>query len=165
MGDPWLTPSQSQFQVDLLFNTPESLFEVSSAYEVLISLENKIGKVQREKFRRRIQNGYGVPGDHQYYTWRDLFMEIGARDNSGDCPCNSACSCSYAGIGFCLCLNGGCFPRRKSAASSLAFLPTPSAPPTPPVQPTPSSALGEYESPQKGLPNCNVVSCIIFNKS
>jgi len=48
MGDPWLTPSQPQSQVDLLFNTLESPFKVSSAYEALVSLENKIGKVQRE---------------------------------------------------------------------------------------------------------------------
>ena len=157
-GDPWLTPSQPQPQVDVLFNTPESRFEVSSAYEALISLENKIGKVQREKFRRRFQNGYDVPGDHQYYAWLDLFMEIGGGDNSGDCPCNSACSCSCAGIGFCDCLNDGCFPRRKSAARSLAFLPTPSAPstppapPSPPAQPTPPSVSGEYESPQNSSP-------------
>ena len=37
MGDPWLIPSQPQRQVDVLFNTPEGPFEVSSAYEALIS--------------------------------------------------------------------------------------------------------------------------------
>ena len=104
-GDPWLTAPEEVYFVDTVTSSPE-VPEVASVCETFVALEKNIGRTVREKFRRRFQNGYDVPGDHEYYVWRDMFVKLGGEDDSGACPCKSACSCPCAGIGFCECFNG-----------------------------------------------------------
>ena len=96
---------------------------MSPVYETLISLEKRIGRTERERFRRRFQNGYDVDGDHLYDTWRELFREIGGEKVNGNCPCQSASLFSCEGIGFCDCLQIACpllpaMPSVQSAATS-----------------------------------------------
>ena len=70
----------------------------------LASLEESIGREQRERFRRRLKNGFNVTADEVYNRWKAMITQI--KRQEGVCPCKSACSCSCQGLGFCNCL--GC---------------------------------------------------------
>ena len=104
-GDPLFSSTPSGPSTP---STQSNSSGMSSVYKTLISLEKRIGRTERERFRWRFQNGYDVDGDHLYDTWQELFREIRGEKVNGNCPCQSACLCSCEGIGFCDCLQMAC---------------------------------------------------------
>ena len=74
-------------------------------------LEEQIGRQQRERFRRRYENGFDVQSDGLYNRWKMLRETLDGQvmESGGICPCNGACNCSCRGVGFCECVGSlGC---------------------------------------------------------
>ena len=141
-GDPFLSSTPSGPSTP---STQSNSPGISAAYETLTSLEKRIGRTERERFRRRFQNGYDIDGDHQYDTWRELSRDIGGDKVNANCPCQSACHCTCDGFGFCDCLQMGC-----------PLLPTMlSVPPaaTSPVNVSQSAEVPVFPSPPSSEPS------------
>ena len=62
-------------------------YPYTNKFDVLVSLEEGIGRDQWEGFCRRLENGFDVTTGEVYNNWKALVMQ-----NTG-CPCKSACSC------------------------------------------------------------------------
>ena len=73
-----------------------------SLLATLASLEESIGRKQRERFRRRLENGFDVTTDEVYNSWKAMIMQM--ERQKGVCPKKSTCACSCQGLGFCDCL-------------------------------------------------------------
>ncbi|KXJ15434.1 Jerky protein [Exaiptasia diaphana] len=83
----------------------EASIQVTDSLLNLTNLEKILGKEQRDKFRKRIENGYDLANDSLYNTWRDLFFAAGgSAENESGCPCNGACCCTCKGLGYCDCI-------------------------------------------------------------
>ena len=75
----------------------------TEVFDALVSLEQRIGREGRVRFRRRPENGFDLTSDETYNEWKLLVNQVSQQ--RGRCPCKSACLCSCSGLGFfdCVC--------------------------------------------------------------
>ena len=56
-------------------STPQS--SSTHIFDALVSLEKRVGRQQRDRFRRRLENGFDLTSDEVYHEWKTLRSQVG----------------------------------------------------------------------------------------
>jgi hypothetical protein len=99
---PLLSASSAPADTLHCMGTPQQVDE-EAILQDLISIVKIIGTADRDKFRKRYENGYDLTHDSLYNKWSEIFMKV-QDAKSGHCPCYGACTCLCEGIGYCECV-------------------------------------------------------------